>query len=259
MNYPALLGFAFCLVFQPVTLLANPQIKISASDSSKIQHEDSIQSSNLNKLAELILTEAYQRLGIKMNVVYLPSERAIWSANKKFTDGVLFRAAGIENKFPQLHQVNVPLLTTKISAYSKGKRFKINGWESLNAYQIAYLRGLKAVEINTAQIKSQTFRVNSLAQAMKMLDAGRVDLVLAGNFNDSNESFAAFPDVTVLKPAIAEFPVYHYLHQQHLALVPKLEAVLTEMQTDNTINKIKAHFFQTPLADNKPIKTGEKQ
>lgn len=46
-------------------------------------------------------------------------------------------------------------------------------------------------------------------------------------------------DVTVLNPPLAAFPVFHYLHKKHEALVPKLHAVLLQMQKDKTIESIR--------------------
>ena len=45
-------------------------------------------------------------------------------------------------------------------------------------------------------------------------------------------------DVRVLKPALASFAVFHYLHKKHQDLVPKLSAVLKQMQSDKSIEDI---------------------
>ena len=39
----------------------------------------------------------------------------------------------------------------------------------------------------------------------------------------------------MLSPPLASFPVFHYLHKKHAALVPRLTEVLQQMQRDKTL------------------------
>ena len=45
-------------------------------------------------------------------------------------------------------------------------------------------------------------------------------------------------EVAMLAPPLAAFPVYHYLHKKHAALVPQLAAVLRQMRADKVIENI---------------------
>ena len=50
--------------------------------------------------------------------------------------------------------------------------------------------------------------------------------------------FAHFVRLLILSPPLATFPVFHYLHKKHAALVPRLTAVLQQMQKDKTIDAL---------------------
>ena len=49
----------------------------------------------------------------------------------------------------------------------------------------------------------------------------------------------ALQEITLLQPPIQRDNLYHYLHSKHAALVPKITAVLQEMEEEGLIQRIK--------------------
>lgn len=188
-------------------------------------------------VAERILMEAYAHVGVTLHVVTMPGERSLVSANTGVTDGELYRKGDIANQYANLRIVPVPLMRYEIVAFCRCKPFAVKDWNSLKSYRIGYIKGIKIVEQNTGGMDAEA--VGTLKQAFTKLELGRSDIVLANRIT----GVAALRDlhlndVVVLSPALASFPVYHYVFKGHEDLVPKLTEVLRQMEKDGTLEKI---------------------
>ncbi|AKU21825.1 ABC transporter substrate-binding protein [Massilia sp. NR 4-1] len=188
-------------------------------------------------IAEQVLREAYRRLGMSLDVVRLPAERALVSANDGMMDGELYRKIGIERDYPNLMIVPIPLLTYEIVIFTLGTSFVVNGWESLRPFTIGFIRGIKIVEQNTQGMHIEP--VATMMQALQKMTMGRTDVVVGNRVSGlAMAKTLKLADIRVLQPPLATFPVFHYLHKKHEALIPKLSAVLQQMQKDKVIERI---------------------
>ncbi|WP_028103413.1 substrate-binding periplasmic protein [Pseudoduganella violaceinigra] len=188
-------------------------------------------------VAEQIMREAYRRMGISLTVHKLPGERTLVYANEGKMDGELYRKLGMEREYPNLVIVPVPLQTYEIVIFSHGTSFVVSGWESLRPYTLGFTRGIKIVHENTHGMRIEP--VPTMALAFEKMMVGRTDLVL-GNRASGLAIIKSMnlEGITVLEPALASFPVYHYLHKKHASMVPELTRVLREMLADKTIERI---------------------
>jgi polar amino acid transport system substrate-binding protein len=204
-----------------------------------------------SKIAELVMTEAYRRVGRQLVVHPLPGERTLMMANEGRMDGELYRKVGMEREYPNLMIVPVPLLTYEIVVFTRGTEFVVNGWESLRPFTIGYVRGIKIVKENTAGMKTEA--VPAMEMAFRKLTMGRTDIVV-GNRLAGLAAAAALhiDDVQVLSPALASFPVYHYVHKSHAALVPGLVSALQAMTADKTIDKLQKQGARGTLPQGLP-------
>lgn len=212
--------------------MANPEMKVSTL----------FEGDPATLVATRILTEAYGRLGITLDVISMPGERSLVSANTGVTDGELYRKGDIANQYPNLRIVPVPLMRYEIVAFCRCKPFVIKDWNSLKPYRIGYIKGIKIVEQNTAGMDVEA--VGTLRQAFTKLELGRSDIVLTNRVT----GIAALrdqqlKDVITLSPALASFEVYHYVFKGHEELVPKLTEVLRKMEKDGTMEKIQREVF----------------
>lgn len=188
-------------------------------------------------IAEQIMTEAYRRLGLGLVVSKLPGERSLRSANNGETDGELYRKVGMERDYPNLLIVPVALLNYEIVIFTRGTNFVVNGWESLRPFTVGYVKSIKIVEKNTQGMKVEV--ANTLRQAFLKLMLGRSDVVVANRASGlAVLKELNLPEIKVLTPPLVTFPVFHYLHNKHAALVPKLTTVLQQMQKDKSIENI---------------------
>jgi polar amino acid transport system substrate-binding protein len=188
-------------------------------------------------IAELVLREAYRRLGRTLVVHQLPGERSLVYANEGKMDGELYRKLGLDRDYPNLAIVPVPLLTFELVIFTRGTSFVVNGWDSLRPYTMGFVRGNKIAQENTKGMKVE--QVPTMHQAFEKLMMGRTDLVLGHRASGmAVVRSQKLEGITVLEPPLASFPVYHYVNRKHEALVPELTRVLKQMQADRTIERI---------------------
>ncbi|GAB2842217.1 transporter substrate-binding domain-containing protein [Pseudoduganella ginsengisoli] len=201
------------------------------------------------QIAELVVAEAYKRLGMNLQVHKYPGERSLVSANDGQTDGELYRKVGMERDYPNLIIVPVPIQIYEIVIFSRDTTFIVNGWESLRPFTIGFVRGIKIVEASTTGMRTEP--VPTMQQAFQKLAMGRTDVVVGNRASGLAAARALkMEDIKVLSPALASFPVYHYVHRKHEALVPRLTAAMQQMQKEKVMERIQRQVLGevlTPL------------
>jgi polar amino acid transport system substrate-binding protein len=188
-------------------------------------------------IAELVVAEAYRRLGMGLEVHRVPGERSLVSANDGLMDGELYRKVGIERDYPNLIIVPVPLQMYEIVIFTRDTTFIVNGWESLRPFTVGFVRGIKIVEAATVGMRTEP--VPTMQQALQKMTMGRTDVVVGNRASGLAAAKALkMDDIRVLLPPLASFPVYHYVHRKHEALVPRLTAALQQMHREKVMERI---------------------
>lgn len=225
--------FLLCLVLTPGLVQAQGKLVFSG-----------IQGSVNSDISFAVLKRAYKKLGYDVEFIPLPGERALQRSNSGQVDGELFRIGNLQKRYPNLLQVPTSINVLEGIAFSRDKTLALNGWKSLSPYRIGIQGGIKFAERGTQKMKPVVVDTN--AQLFKMLNAGRIDIAVAARVNGLvTMNKLGLQNVHVLQPALQEYPLYHYLHSKHAPLVPRLDAVLSEMHASGEI----ARFRQDSLAD----------
>ncbi|MBF0329187.1 MAG: transporter substrate-binding domain-containing protein [Nitrospirae bacterium] len=189
-------------------------------------------------ICERVMTEAFRRIGIKLKIVDLPSERALINANEGIEDGNFARVEGLEKLYPNLIRISETITTFEFVAFSKKASFKTLGWDSLRPYNIGIITGWKILENNIAGVKSLT-KVRDEKLLFNLLLSEKADVVV---YDRMQGKFVlkqlGAKDIKILQPPLAVKGMYPYLHKRHADLVPKLEQVLRTMKKDGTFKKI---------------------
>ncbi|EPJ53694.1 MAG: hypothetical protein OFPI_09490 [Osedax symbiont Rs2] len=184
-----------------------------------------------------IIKSAYSKLGMQVEIRYLPGKRSLHYSNSGHADAELFRIKGIGNKFHNLIPIPVVLMEIETIAYAKRNDIAINGWASLKPYKIGFLRGFKKAEINTRGM--QVYFAEQMSSLFALLVKGRVDLVIESRLGGK---YSLDPEVHIeikpLDPPIEKFEVFHYLHRTNKSLVAELTKVLLQMEASGEIRNI---------------------
>jgi ABC-type amino acid transport substrate-binding protein len=206
-------------------------------------------------VGEVIIREAYRRLGIEVQIKKYPAERAIRLANYGEVDGEVQRIDGIAKKYKHLIQIWPPVNFLEAAVFSKSVAFDVLGWESLRPYRIGFIRGIKFAERYTADMNAHA--VSGYPALFRMLGKGRFDIVLSPGINGRfHMKQAGVKDVHELKPAVMHFDLFHYLHRKNANLVSRISAVLDEMKQSGELQELRQHVFSvlmTLAKDKLPI------
>jgi polar amino acid transport system substrate-binding protein len=182
----------------------------------------------MEKNAAAYLTEHYKKLGVQIEFVNLPGNRALQESNSGRLDGELMRKAGLSMEYPNLLQISVPLATTNTVAFALDKNIDVDkGWDSLRKHTFSYEMGTKLIEQNTLGFSTGNAEQNIKAAFRQMLHR-RVELIIIDEQAGLQlvREMGLEGTVHMLKPAISTTQLYHYVHKKHAALANKLEILL---------------------------------
>jgi len=226
----------FCLLliyFFPYALFASQKVVIA-----------SVLNSQIAKVTQPILIEAYKRLGIEVSFVDFSAKRSLHVANEGIDiDGENHRISGLKSKYPNLVQVPISIYNIEAIVISKKVRFKVDGWESVRPFIIGLRRGIIFAENGTKGMTRSI--VYSNEHLFNMLNSNRFDVIILTRINASKYlNQAVNRNLIVLEPPIESHKMYHYLHEKNEHLLPKLTKVLLEMQEEGLLQKYKDEFMK---------------
>ena len=199
------------------------------------------------KLAEMLYTEAFARLGYGFELYAFPPERALLESNSGRMDGEAGRIrfdTVLSDQYPNLIRVTEPVAVLHFCAYTADAAIHLNGWQGLEGRKlvIGYARGTKIAEKKLFDhVDSKyLFEVTDNRQGLRMLRLGRIDVMAATQA--SVESILAepeFKDSGISLAGILEVvPAFPYLHKKHSALAPRMAAALKAMKKDGTFDRL---------------------
>ncbi|MCP4024107.1 MAG: amino acid ABC transporter substrate-binding protein [Desulfobacteraceae bacterium] len=196
------------------------------------------------KLSDRMISEAYRRVGVPLEIEHMPSKRALVFANDGVTDGEAQRIKNINKHYPNLIRVPVAYMWAEQVVLSKNVDFKVDGCESLRPYNIGLRLGVIAMEECTKGMKA--ISVAKVDQLFYMLDAGRIDVIASGGklFLLGELSKTNYKGMKVLSPPLKRIPLYHFLHKKHKDFVPVITKVFQAMEKEGYFIRERARAFE---------------
>jgi polar amino acid transport system substrate-binding protein len=196
-------------------------------------------------LGRSILEQAYQQLGIEISVIGMPADRALRSANQGITDGDVSRIAQLEEDYPNLIRIDVPIRIDSMHLFVRaGEEFSVKSWDSIpENYLLGYRRGHKTADHAIVQYDIRSITNDSVIRLFRQLKRGFIDVVFAGPIGlDILATEPEFKTIVPLNPPIHTNYLYHYLHKKHAALVPEITRILQEMEDQGTSQLIRDQY-----------------
>ncbi len=184
-----------------------------------------------------VVKEAFRRIGQKVKIVWLPSERALVNADRGIDDGDFVRVAGIEKKYHNLVRVPEKLCEFEFAAFAKTP-VKITGWRSLKPYNVAIPRGAAILEKKVSQFRSLE-EVNDQKALFSMVMNGRVDVIIYDRLQARGlMSRFGMKGIRQYGPVLEKCPMYLYMNRRYAALVPRLDKAIRQMKKDGAFRRI---------------------
>jgi len=198
-------------------------------------------------IGAVIVKAAYAKLDIPVKFVILPGKRALAESSEGRADGEVHRIFEIGAEYPTLLRVPTPINYIEPSVFSKKHEFEVTDCAALKGYQIGIVRGVKHSQLCTQGMEN-VFVGDDLTGVMRMLDAGRIDLLITARINGLLLAKELGLDgIKPLSPPLSRLWVYHYLHERHKGVVPTIDAVFKAMQESGELEALRAQAVQQLL------------
>lgn len=182
--------------------------------------------------------EAFRRLGIDLDLQRVPTGRAGPLADTGEADGCGPRIAGYDKFFPNLVQVEEPVIDFEFMAFTKREDIEVRDWTSLSDYTVGHLTGSVILANKTKQHAGMVTSVRDAEQLFTLLERGRIDIAVIERWTGLYAvNRLELRDVRLLQPALAHRPMFFYLNRKHADLAPRLADALRAMKADGTYDR----------------------
>jgi len=210
-----------------------PTLIINSSNYPPITNQEK------DGLLDQVYQEMARRAGVRILIQSLPAaERSLRNQNSGIDDGDVSRIRGLEKQYPNLVRVPESVMHFEMVAFSRKANFTVSGAASLAPYTVGIPKGWKILERNTAGARSVTSLENG-KQLFAMLDKERIEIAIIEKFQGMHfVKDKGIKGIRILQKPLVEGDWFMYLNKKHLALVPKLAAVLRGMKADGTHQRI---------------------
>lgn len=188
---------------------------------------------------DLLIAAVFREIGMDAELLIYPTatERGMLNANEGIDDGLAMRVAGLEKQYPNLIRVPEEVVANDFVAITTKHRFSTNNWESLQAYDVAYIIGWKVFEQHVPKGKELTL-VRDAKQLFTLLARDRTDVVLYERWQGLTQVRDMGLKVQVMEPPLVRTKMYMYLHKKHAALVPRVAQALAKLKQNGTYQRI---------------------
>jgi hypothetical protein len=199
-----------------------------AIESEVIRISTPHQGKNLLDIRERI-QNAYTDIGYQTEIITMPAKRALHEAmHNPNIDAELMRASEAQSALTDYIKIPVPVLIMTVNGYSYAQLPTGLTWDTVHKYRIVTVRGVVAIETKFKQLNIEYVTVRTAKQALEMIQANRADIaILPKAFVDrainANKQLAQ----PITNDILQQTAIYHYIHKRHKAIIPALEASLS--------------------------------
>lgn len=174
------------------------------------------------------LRTAYNKLGLQVLFIPMPSERRIRQVSNNQLGADLFRICQLSDGDETLVTVQAKLGDFYLQAFSLSEH-TLRDWQQQTDLIIVHVRGLKMAELTP--FAGSRFEVTDLPQAFGMLLQGRADIILEDQL--SAEAYLQqlqLPELT--RVSLAPFAICHVLSKKLSHLAEPLKQLLQTKQNE---------------------------
>ncbi|WP_343893829.1 transporter substrate-binding domain-containing protein [Roseibium denhamense] len=236
-----LIGILVLGLFPPRVVAKEPLVLLMGQNAAPLQ------------LAVEIVTAAYDRLGIPIVIQQMPRARSMAMASVGKADGEIAGPRVFEKAFPELHRIDVPIMTIDVMVYSCDPHIL----DSKNPSELQWgrLNGARLLATFTDDYENVWLGETHL-ELFGMLKLGRLDAVIAPRlalqlYSEQNEQGC----VQSVGAPLRTVPFYHYLHRKHGNLFPIVKSEFQDMLASGDMERIRDEFFGKLSGPEQPSKS----
>ena len=215
----------------------------SASINPTMQFQQDDQHIEYNQLAQVILKEAYRRIGQPIKT--FPNQ--VSTQKIHLIDGILIAPA---NAYKKEDYIRIPIAIVKLKVFAYAH--KNNGHTryefGLLGNRIAIVQGMPMIRHNMMGMIA--LQKNSVNTSFQSILRNQIDLALLPEFSALKRGSKKLrAHIVALQPAVYEVPMYHYVNKKHQHLVVSLINSLKKMQKQQLITQVTKSYKAVLAAD----------
>ncbi len=186
---------------------------------------------------DIILTEAFRRIGYKLNTVQLPPERGLLAANEGIVDGDVNRIKGLEKTYPNLQRVPEKIRDSEFCALSKNNSIS-NTPNELKKRVVGHIKGWKIYDKMMATSK-KVITASSPTQLFRLLEVNRIEVALYSCVEGLDlAQRLGINNIHILKPDFQQVKLFIYLNNKHANLIPQLSSALLLIKNEGLYDSV---------------------
>jgi len=211
----------------------------AASINPTLTFQQDPQYAEYNRLAHVILKEAYRRIGHPVTKAQI--------IRKFETDGVLIAPKNMSLKEDYI-RIPLAIVKFKVFAYAHRSHGNTRYEFGLLGNRVAIVKGMNTVKRHMRGVVAT--QVSTVNNSLKFIIKNQADLVLLPEFSALSRSKKHLREqMTVLQPAVYEIPMYHYVSKENQHLVNSLKRSLKNMQKKQLISQVTQSYKHVLEAD----------
>jgi len=192
---------------------------------------------NKDGFLDLLISEAFNRVGVSFNIVRLPAERGLIAANDGLIDGDLPRIKGLSKNYKNLVIVPEKIRDTDFCALSKNPDISAKPNE-LKKHVVGHIKGWKIYDKMMAG-SAKIITADSAEQLFRLLKLNRIDVALYNCINGLAVSRKIdIKQIKILQPPFPKGKMYLYLNKKHKKLIPKLSKALRDIKIEGIYDSL---------------------
>ena len=177
-----------------------------------------------------VLGRAFQRLGLAVSFEALPLRRSLRMTEQGQLDGEALRIRAVGQDHPALLLVPVAIATVKVIGVVRQRGQRPVDWAALAHMRVGYPRGIVLIENLLASVPRK-LEATTHTDLLRLLRSEAIDIALltqaAGEPEPDAEQMSG---LATLPTPLSVTPLYPLLHQRHRELLPRLTAMLQQME-----------------------------
>ncbi|MCS3895175.1 ABC-type amino acid transport substrate-binding protein [Bradyrhizobium japonicum USDA 38] len=196
-----------------------------------------------------MLRAVYAKLNIKLAFEDVPGKRALALSSAGEVDGEIQRIGTLPSDYPTLIKVTPAINYIEPAVFTTKLRFDVAGWNSIREYSIGIVRGVGSSEAGTRGMARVT-ATTSLENMIRMLDADRFEVMVTDLFSGlvAVRKLNLQTRIVPLSPPLERIHIYHYLHERHRDLVPKVGKVIAQMEASGELATLREALVKQVLS-----------
>lgn len=200
--------------------------------------------------AMAVLTEAYGRLGIELDLVGIAGSGSLVAADAGELDGELMRIEALPARFSNLVRVDAPVSILQAGILTTDSELDASRWVDLRRLHVGAVRGILFIE--ESLLSGPVTWVDSYDELYAILLAGEIEAAVVPKINGQEALDRLGAPLVMLDATLQTNLLYHYVHRRHAELVPQLRAVLKDMLLSGRTQELIGQTLETGLSGGSP-------